>query len=218
MLAMATAIILSLAPATAGAQGACRFVLGFADLASRLGTATAGTCTENQRTITGEESFDLGAVILTLPPGTAVQRTTTGVFSWSPVTNNTLFRDAWGEWALTTTGVSARSWDDATSATRPQTPSSPARSDPGADCAAIALDATRDVPRTYGQQLVAAWGGDDAANAAEDMCRTAAASDGARGVDCFKSAFSVARGQERLFPGQGASAYQGAYSRCISGR
>lgn len=94
--AVVLSVLLIAWPSPSFAQPTCRFVLGFADLAARLGPSVAGACLENQRTITGPEDFNLSTVSLTLPSGSTVQRTTTGVFSWSPETNNTFFRDALG--------------------------------------------------------------------------------------------------------------------------
>lgn len=216
IVALGAALILMFAPSTVGAQGSCRFVLGFADMATRLGAATVGVCLENQRTITGEESFDLGTVKMTLPAGTAVQRTTKGVLSWSPSTNYTFFRDAWGQHILGDAGLTAKSWDELIGVQ--QLPPSPQSTSLASQCESLAYDATRGVPRTSVERLTATWGTDDVTAAAEEMCNEAAATHGARGLICFESAFAAARGRERLFPGQGFSAYQGAFDRCIASR
>ena len=203
------------------AQPSCRFVLGFADLAATLGPSVVGVCRENQRTITGPETVDLGGMTLTLPAGTAVQRTTNGVLTWSPVANRSSFRDSWGERFMTSSGLVERSWDDVLSqagVSPAPAPPSPAQPSPSAQCGALALELTEDAPRTRTERLTAVWGPDDVTTAAEDLCEDAAALHGARGVACFEAAFAAARGRERLFPGQGWAAYDSAYDRCIAAR
>ena len=224
MITLGAALILSLAPMPVGAQAQCRFVLGFANLAARLGPETVGRCVENQRTITGKEDFVLSEeVTVRLPVGTAVQRTTTGVLTWLPQPNLTEFADANGSWTLVPTGVAFKGWSqitsEANSASAP-VPAPPARSQaaPRASCETLALELTEDAPRSTTERLTAVWGPDDVTTAAEDLCSEAAASHGARGVSCFETAFAAALGRERLFPGQGWAAYGGAYDRCIAGR
>lgn len=217
MIALGAALILSLAPMQASAQAQCRFVLGFATLRDLVGSQKVGACLEN-------EHFNLSN-------GNAEQRTTGGLLAWRKVDNFTAFTDGGTSWVNGPNGLQSRSNDQRFSWELDALPSASARQTAPQQSSRAALQercrslgvSVMDVkPGTplerEAQRLVAGWGGDDSANAAEDMCNQAASKNGAAGVDCFEKAFSVARGQERLFPGQGASSYQSAYDRCIGGR
>ena len=203
---------------TVSAQSTCRFVLGFATLRDAVGPATIGDCLGNERH---------GA------NGDSLQRTTKGEMVWRKASNTMAFTDGHRTWAMGPNGVQRRlnterfPWEPsetvaapspARSAAPPPAPPPARVSSPSARCGELASSLTSDAPRSTVEQLTAIWGPDDVTAAAEDQCREAAAKDGARGVECFQTAFAAARGRERLFPGQGFSAYQGAYDRCIAGR
>ena len=238
---LALTLLLALLPSPVGAQAGCRFVLGFASAADLLGSPTVGECIEDQRTLTGPERTVVGEMPVQLSTGTSVQRTTTGLFVWTPSTNRTLFINGDGYWSGTSRSLSYTSWADyaqreaAQAASPAATPPPPAAPGPPAApisarsrCSGLAAELASEMgPPSSGsvrdltRSLTAIWE-DETSDPVEatllDLCREAAGSYGSRGVDCFDRAMKVAVGRERLFPGQGFAAYQGAYDRCIAGR
>jgi hypothetical protein len=208
-------------PQAASAQAPCRFVFGFAELAARVGPAMIGECRGNQRTITGEESFDVAdGVRLTLPAGTAVQSTTTGVLTWSPDVNLTQFHDGTGIWTLAGDGVRYVTWDEYLGRTPATTPAQAASSPPptsehnsaASTCFRAATDGR--ISSLYAgpeeQRRAEAEG-----KAKSYLCNQALTKDGPSGVDCFLVAWEAAQGMEQVFQGSGQRAYDEKYARCM---
>jgi hypothetical protein len=211
-------LVAALWTSPAVAQTPCSFVLGFADLAGRLGTGTAGTCLENQRTLTAKEQFILSdKITYALPVGAAVQRTTTGLFSWIPQPNLTTFADANGTWTLTGDGVAFTSWEQVTNETAP--PSTPPRQRSEQELARdkcfnfyveLGIQGLSPVHTPSERSRLGAE-----AEAANYLCAVAAEQDGFRGFDCFEGAWRASRGMERTFPGSGRKAYDDSYRACL---
>lgn len=205
-------------PAHASAQTHCRFVFGFAELAARLGPETVGACLENQRTITGQESFPLaGGVTVTLPAGTAVQQTTTGVFTWDPDFNLTEFRYGNGTWTLTANGVELTTWEELTGQAPKPAPAAPSQASSAQNRASSRCFNL--VSTVLISSVHASAAERERAKAEADalmyLCGQAADRDGMRGVDCFSQAWDAARGMERMFAGSGQRVYQEKYAACI---
>ena len=236
-LAMMLVLASVLCPTTARAQGPCSFVLGFAELAARLGPETVGACLENQRTTTSDERFVLSdRITLSLFDGATVQRTITGVFVWFPQPNITEFNDANGTWRLAAAGVTFSRWEGITaeSASPPAPATSSAARAPGPPTAAAPAvdtdrrDADSRCFRIYSNELISALdftgtaaGRRDAerreaqANAMNYLCAQAAEQHGLRGVACFESAWGDAAGMEQIFAGSGRQTYEESYRACI---
>lgn len=219
-IALGVALILALTPPPVAAQTSCRFVLGFATLRDLVGAQKVGNCLENER--------------FNPSNGNAEQRTTGGLLVWRKVDNFTAFTDGGTTWVNGPNGLQRRAnterfaWEldpvagapraAAPSAAPAPAPAAPPRESLSSQCGALALELTSNVPRSRTERLTGVWGDDDVTAATRDQCMQAASRHGQKGVDCFASAYRIARGSERSFPGQGASAYQGAYDRCIAGR
>ena len=92
-LALALALSAESVP-TAQAQGACRFVLGFATLATTVGSGTVGQCLENQQT--------------NLQNGDAYQRAAGGLLVWRKADNWTAFTDGFRTWVNGPRGLQQR--------------------------------------------------------------------------------------------------------------
>jgi hypothetical protein len=191
--AVVLALLCTLWPSAASAQVSCRFVFGFADLATRLGPAKVGTCLENQRTITGPETFVLSDRLnLELQTGTAVQSTTTGVLAWFPGPNLTKFYDANGQWELTTAGTAFTNWElPGAEATAPP-PSVPAPSQgttAHGRASSICYRASTDWMISTLYATPAEKERAEAEGKAKGyLCDLALEQDGPKGVNCFLSA------------------------------
>jgi hypothetical protein len=223
---LALALQMAVSWHTVDAQASCRFVFGFAEFAARLGPGVVGTCLENQRTITGPESFTFPGVKVTIPSGWAVQRTTTGPLEWNPDSGNMIFEDNWGVRTLYLDGeYTALSWDEhlgttsapapavpAPATVPPRTPAEVARNHADAECFNIyanALIGTLYMGPAESDRVKAE------ADAANYLCHQAADRDGQKGVDCFSSAWNAAKGMERVFQGSGRKVYEDKYASCI---
>src|SRR3954452_5623682 len=112
-LVLAMAIQVATWAPAAQAQAPCRFVLGFGDLAARLGPGIVGTCVEDQQTATGPDTMVFNSGLrLAILPGAAFQRTTAGMFYWSPDANLTFFTDGTYRYSLEPSGVATLTWDE----------------------------------------------------------------------------------------------------------
>ena len=98
--------------ATASAETtSCQFVAGFADLAHPVGRTIVGDCIEDERSLTSQEAiaFTNGEHIWVMA-GTTIQRTTRGVFTWTPSDNQIGFMDGQHVFLLTEAGVAREDW------------------------------------------------------------------------------------------------------------
>jgi hypothetical protein len=211
------------------AQPPCRFVLGFADAVTTLGSETAGECLEDQRTLTSPEVFDVGGRSHNLPAGVTVQRTTKGLLAWLPE-SRTRFATGDGLWIQNGQTMNYLTWQqwDAYLASRDSAPAS-AMSPPAPAAtpvpAAVQDQRSADAEcfNIYANALIGTLYLSPAesdrvkaeAAAANYLCGQAAERDGARGVDCFSSAWEAAKGMERVFAGSGQKVYADKYASCI---
>jgi hypothetical protein len=216
-LVCALAVTIALYPSAGSAQASCRFVFGFADLAARLGPETVGTCLENQRTITGPETFAISdRLTLELPSGAAAQRTTTGVLAWFPQTNRTQFYNGDGQWELTAAGISFSAWEIPTAEAQPTASPAPSSAQNQRNAASACFN-------IYSTARIGALHSSPAeqervkmeAQAGNYLCGQAADRDGMKGVECFKQAWDAAKGMERVFPGSGQKVYEEKYAACM---
>jgi hypothetical protein len=198
----------------------CQFVLGFAELAARIGEAVVGACLENQRTITGPETFNVSSkTSLELYAGHAVQRTTTGVLAWSPNDGITSFYDEMGIRSLGPRGYVVTAWEELLppSGTSPA-PAPRQRADREVAQERCSEIWTNALVRSIGMSEVEMSRRKAEADAIYSLCGRAADDDGTRGVTCFTKAWEASLGMERVFAGSGRQAYEDAYRRCITGR